>query len=206
MLKDNRFWDTQMDLLAQQDYIIIDDFFQPTSLQLIYDFFHQKMKENVFRSALIGQNNEAKEVRAIRNDDIYWLNPSIQELSPIFNTLEVLRLNFNRLLYLSLSGYEFHLAHYPKNSFYKKHLDQFKGRNNRLLSIVIYLNKNWQEKDGGALRIYREEKTIDIAPIENRCVIFRSDHLYHEVLLSHNSRKSLTGWMLYEPANIISKI
>lgn len=201
MHKDLPFWDRQMDLLAQQNYLIIDNYFTPEQLTIAHHFFEQKQKENVFQKAAIGPSGNKKVISKIRGDYTYWLDRKKDiELKTVFENFDEVKSLLNRLMFLSLAGYEFHLAHYPKGSFYKKHLDQFDSRNNRMISMIIYLNKNWSTNDGGELRIYPEgEESVDIAPLENRCVIFRSDILFHEVLVSNTSRKSITGWMLYQP-------
>lgn len=201
MYKDLPFWDRQMDLLAQQNYLIIDNYFTPEQLTIAHHFFEQKQKENVFQKAAIGPSGNKKVISEIRGDYTYWLDRKKDiELKAVFENFDEVKSLLNRLMFLSLAGYEFHLAHYPKGSFYKKHLDQFDSRNNRMISMIIYLNKNWSTNDGGELRIYPEgEESVDIAPLENRCVIFRSDILFHEVLVSNTSRKSITGWMLYQP-------
>lgn len=201
MYKDLPFWDRQMDLLAQQNYLIIDNYFTPEQLTIAHHFFEQKQKENVFQKAAIGPSGNKKVISEIRGDYTYWLDRKKDiELKTVFENFDEVKSLLNRLMFLSLAGYEFHLAHYPKGSFYKKHLDQFDSRNNRMISMIIYLNKNWSTNDGGELRIYPEgEESVDIAPLENRCVIFRSDILFHEVLVSNTSRKSITGWMLYQP-------
>ncbi|HLV41501.1 MAG TPA: 2OG-Fe(II) oxygenase [Brumimicrobium sp.] len=202
MQKDLNYWERQMDLLAQQDYVVIDDFFNSEELINAHHFFEQKQEENVFKKAGIGALTKNKVINEIRGDFTYWLERNRDiELVPIFDVLDEVKSIINRLLFLSLADYEFHLAHYPEGSFYKKHLDQFESRNNRMISVIIYLNKGWEVGDGGELRIYPDgDKSIDIAPLENRCVMFRSDTLYHEVLTSNTSRKSITGWMLYKPA------
>ena len=202
MQKDLNFWDEQMDLLAQQDYVVIDNFLPKEHLLKAHDFFEQKQDEGVFKKAAIGASGTEKVIREIRGDYTYWLEKNRDvELSPVFETLDEVKSVFNRMLYLSLADYEFHLAHYPEGSFYKKHLDQFEGRKNRMISVIIYLNKGWQEGDGGELRVYPEGKeALNIAPLDNRCAMFRSDTLFHEVLTSNTSRKSITGWMLYQPA------
>jgi len=201
MHKDLPFWDRQMDLLAQQNYLIIDNYFTPEQLTIAHHFFEQKQKENVFQKAAIGPSGNKKVISEIRGDYTYWLDRKKDiELKTVFENFDEVKSLLNRLMFLSLAGFEFHLAHYPKGSFYKKHLDQFDSRNNRMISMIIYLNKNWSTNDGGELRIYPEgEESVDIAPLENRCVIFRSDILFHEVLVSNTSRKSITGWMLYQP-------
>ncbi|WP_107040246.1 2OG-Fe(II) oxygenase [Brumimicrobium mesophilum] len=202
MQKDLNFWDAQMDLLAQQDYVVIDNFLSPEDLVLAHKFFEQKQEEGVFTKAAIGASGTEKVIREIRGDYTYWLEKNRDlELKFVFESLDEVKSMFNRLLFLSLADYEFHLAHYPEGSFYKKHLDQFEGRKNRMISVIIYLNKGWKAGDGGELRVHPEGKApIDIAPLENRCAMFRSDTLFHEVLTSNTSRKSITGWMLYQPA------
>src|SRR5690554_1070403 len=202
MQRDQNFWDEQMDLLAQQDYVIIDDFLTSEQLAIAHHFFDQKKAEDAFKKAAIGASGNSKVIQEIRGDYTYWIErEKDKELASIFDVLDEVKAILNRMLFLSIADYEFHLAHYPKGSFYKKHLDQFDGRNNRMVSVIIYLNKGWKDGDGGELRIYPEDQDpIDIAPIENRCIMFRSDTLYHEVLTSNTSRKSITGWMLYQPA------
>lgn len=201
MQKDLIFWESQMDLLAQQDYVIIDRFFHTDTLITAHQFFNAKQKEAVFQKAAIGASGNKNVINEIRGDYTYWLDKERdKELAAIFDVFDEVKSILNRSLFLSLSDYEFHLAHYPKGSYYKKHLDQFEGRNNRMISMLIYLNKDWKDGDGGELRIHPEGKNpIDIAPLENRCVLFRSDTLLHEVLKSNTSRKSITGWMLYQP-------
>ncbi len=202
MQKRLNFWEEQMDLLAQQDYVIIDQFFNTKNLSIAHDFFEQKQNEGVFKKAAIGAAGTEKVIHEIRGDYTFWLERTRDsELQSIFEILDEIKFVFNRLLFLSLADYEFHLAHYPIGSFYKKHLDQFEGRKNRMISVIIYLNKGWKIGDGGELRIHPEgSNSFDIAPLENRCVMFRSDTLFHEVLPSNASRKSITGWMLYKPA------
>ena len=67
-----------------------------------------------------------------------------------------LRLMVNRQFYLGLFDYECHYAKYEHSDFYKKHLDAFKGRSNRVFSTVSYLNTPAQ---GGELIIYHQEST-----------------------------------------------
>jgi Rps23 Pro-64 3,4-dihydroxylase Tpa1-like proline 4-hydroxylase len=49
---------------------------------------------------------------------------------------------------------------------------------NRKLNMIIYLNKNWQEKYGGCLEIWdksMKNKIHSFLPVFNRCVIFNTD-------------------------------
>ena len=191
------------DQLASDDYIVIDDILSSELYQEIRSFFLSKLEEDDFNKAGIGAQSNHQVVEAIRGDFVYWLDANRDEpIHAFFGWIEELRVLLNRNLMLSMSDYEFHLAHYPAGTYYKRHLDQFKGRNNRLLTVIIYLNENWQPGDGGELKIIKERSEKIIQPIANRGIIFRSDTIPHEVLTTNKSRYSLTGWLLYRPVGI----
>ena len=102
---------------------------------------------------------------------------------------------------MGLSGYEFHLAHYPLGGHYDTHLDQFKKRNNRTISMVMYLNTDWKAGDGGELEMFlKDGSSLVVEPIAARCVMFKSAVVPHRVLYANKPRFSLTGWLLQQPA------
>ncbi|MFK7772205.1 MAG: 2OG-Fe(II) oxygenase [Saprospiraceae bacterium] len=74
-------------------------------------------------------------------------------------------------------------------------MDRFKNDNSRKYSVVTYLNQNRQVDDGGALVIYTDEGAVTILPEWGRTVIFKSDLLEHEVMVSKKDRLSITGWL-----------
>lgn len=206
MLKiDTAIWEERFDQLAQQDYVIIDAFLPQETLASVLTYFDELIEKDAFKKAAIGKTGSEKIMQEVRGDYTYWLKSDVDPLPQLFEVLTQTKDLINRLCYLSLADFEFHFAHYPEGSFYKKHLDQFSGRNNRMISMIIYLNKDWVEGDGGELQIYPENQPIQkIAPLMNRCVMFRSDTLLHEVLKANKSRKSVTGWMLYQPAPLVT--
>ena len=61
--------------------------------------------------------------------------------------------------------------------------------------MILYLNDNWKEKDGGELTIYHNVHTQIISPLNGKCVFFKSSELEHEVLLNQKPRLSITGWL-----------
>jgi SM-20-related protein len=192
------------DQLAEKDYVVIDDFLTDAQYKQIRAFFLDKIAQDEFDKAGIGAQDQYQVRSTIRGDFVYWLDENNdEEMRPFFDQLNELMRLFNRYLMLSLSGFEFHLAHYPAGTFYKKHLDQFQNRSNRMLSLIIYLNEGWKPGDGGELRIFREnEEAILVEPVGKRAVIFRSDVVPHEVMMTYKSRYSLTGWMLYRPVGL----
>ncbi len=191
-----------MDELAAQDYVVIDDFIDNNLYKEIKNFLLKKIDD--FDQAGIGALDQNIIKKSIRGDKTYWLNKDRDtELNDFWDLLAETKSTLNRYCYLSLSGDEFHLAHYPSGGFYARHLDQFDGRNNRMISMIIYLNENWQPGDGGQLEILDKNRELQLVdPIAKRCVLFKSDKVPHAVLKSFKDRYSLTGWLLYQPTNL----
>jgi SM-20-related protein len=197
-------WVDWVDRLSIDDYLIIDDFLSDELLAEIKSYFLAMLESNDFSDAAIGTLNERRLEKSLRGDKIYWLDgKSDIQMHNFFLLSEELIEKLNQLCYLSLSGSEFHLAYYPVGAFYKKHIDQFKGKSNRLISVIIYLNEGWKEGDGGELKIFKPDGTdFLVAPLAGRCVMFKSDTVSHEVVITQVNRYSLTGWLLYQPSSL----
>jgi SM-20-related protein len=150
------------------------------------------------KKAKIGKG--AKEISSdeIRNDFIYWLEENSEGIwaQAYLSEVEELRLAINRHLYLGLKQFEGHFARYEEGGFYKKHLDQFQGNNERQISLITYLNT---PLSGGQLRLYKrdhpDEIECDVTPKAGMLVCFLSNQIYHEVLPTSSKRYSLTGWL-----------
>ncbi|MCB9202762.1 MAG: 2OG-Fe(II) oxygenase [Flavobacteriales bacterium] len=195
-----------LETLEIQDFSIINDFIEEQEIQKIVSFFEQEWNLGNFHSAGIGADINQKLDTEIRNDSIRWIEKNEQKndiFSPFFTKIDELKDNFTQYFRVSLSDYEFHLARYDAGHFYKKHLDQFSSRSNRILSAILYLNSNWKEENGGALRVYKKDNSIeDILPLAGRLVLMRSDIIWHEVLPSNKTRISLTGWLTKKPLGL----
>ena len=189
-----------MDILSDKDHVVIDHFLSPALFDEIRTFFLHHL--DGFSKAGIGSLGNNIIRKDIRGDFTYWLDRKRDtELEKLWSLIDETLYIFNRYCFLSLSGYEFHLAHYPKGGHYEKHIDQFSNRSNRMISVVIYLNKNWKKGDGGELELFLENNTTKcIEPIEGRCVLFKSANVPHRVLEAHKARYSLTGWLLNQPS------
>lgn len=196
-------WINWMDQLARNDYVIVDNFISDEIFTLIMDFFHQKEQNDQLKKAGIGSSGEFQVNASIRGDFIFWIDRERDDLlSPFFNLMEELILAIKRFCFLSLSGSEFHIAKYPKGSHYERHLDQFNQRSNRQITVLIYLNKNWKKGDGGELKIHKKNGEILVEPLAKRLLLFKSDVVEHEVLITNVPRYSLTGWLLHRPASV----
>lgn len=150
-----------------------------------------------FRRAGIGRKDDFQLNRFVRSDEICWLHGDTPAARDFLSWMEALRQGLNRRLFLGLFDYEAHYAAYPEGAFYKKHLDAFKGRSNRVLSTVFYLNPNWQPTDGGELVIYNEADNQElerVLPEYGKLVIFLSEVFPHEVLPARRERYSIAGW------------
>jgi SM-20-related protein len=130
---------------------------------------------------------------ALRGDQIYWLEK--EQETQFFEIMDGFVSYLNQTCYTGIKDYEFHFAHYAPGRGYKRHLDQFKSDSSRVFSVIIYLNHDWQEQDGGALRIFQGALSQTVAPLGGRCVFFKSDQLEHEVMVTTRDRLSITGWL-----------
>jgi SM-20-related protein len=197
-------WTAWIDRLAEDDYVVIDDFLPDPLYGELRAYCLELAARDEFAKAGIGAQAEHQLRSEIRGDFVHWLqageHPAAEQF---FGLADTLMRWLNRTCYLSLSGYEFHMALYPAGSFYKKHLDQFRGRNNRLISMILYLNEDWMPGHGGELNIFRPDGSeVRVSPVARRCVLFKSAEVPHEVLPTQVPRYSLTGWFLYQPVGL----
>lgn len=192
------------DGVAEKGYAVIDDFLSPQEVEAILPLDDFKPGLLQFKKAGIGQKGEKQINAEIRGDYIHWINRTTAPapIQAYLSKLNDLITFVNRSLFLSLKDYEVHLTVYPPGTYYKRHLDQFKKDDHRKLSVICYLNKNWKESEGGQLRIYLAENTLDVLPQAGRLVCFRSDLLEHEVLAATRERMSITGWILDQHADL----
>jgi SM-20-related protein len=61
--------------------------------------------------------------------------------------------------------------------------------------MIMYLNEDWKEADGGELCIHHADHEQNIAPQNRKSVFFKSRELQHEVLRTNKPRMSVTGWL-----------
>lgn len=185
-----------VDQVEAQGYVVVDN---PLPASLVDHLFLQftAIDRNTFKPAGVGRQRDYQLNKFLRRDRVYWLDPEDSGLRDYAGWMERLRLYLNQRLFLGLFDYECHYAFYPRDAFYKKHLDAFKGQSSRRLSTILYLNPKWQAGDGGELALYREEQVspfLTVAPLYGRMVIFLSEAFPHEVLRANRARFSLTGW------------
>lgn len=176
---------------------MLPDFLEHDALERLVSEMRERWEQGAFQAAGVGRGAGHTVRTDVRGDQVLWLdsqNPGVT-LSAYVQGMEALREELNRELYLSLVDFEAHFAVYPPGTFYRRHLDRFQDSDRRMLSTVLYLNPDWQESDGGQLRLYHPDETwTDIAPRLGTFVLFRSDTVPHEVLPANTQRYSITAW------------
>ncbi len=153
--------------------------------------------ENRLSAAGIGNSEKLSYDGAIRSDSIYWLDKKHNNAfeNEFFVQIEAFICYLNESCYAGITSYEFHYSLYEPGDFYLKHLDQFKNNPSRKYSMISYLNSDWKESDGGELLIHQLDNNQKISPTQGKTVFFKSDELVHEVLVTQNTRMSITGWL-----------
>ena len=68
----------------------------------------------------------------------------------------------------------------------------------RAVTVILYLNENWEAARGGCLRVQLEppkKGVLDVAPTWGRVVAFDSRRVAHEVRPTHFGRWAMTAWL-----------
>jgi SM-20-related protein len=143
---------------------------------------------------------EGRRNAGLRGDSTAWIDV---HAGPAFAAwlahMDVLRRSLSRELMLGLDDFEAHVACYPPGAGYARHRDRFADDDARVLSLACYLNADWPDDAGGALRLHLAHGVRDIAPRAGTVVLFLSDEVEHEVLPATRERWSIAGWFRRRP-------
>jgi len=185
--------------LGEQGWAVTPNFLSPLLVSQLRHELQCLWQEGEFRQAGVGRGDSFEVNQSIRTDQVKWLDSTLSGAQKQYQLQqEQLRLAMNRVLLLGLFEFECHLSLYPSGSYYKKHLDQFRGIGLRTVSSILYLNDNWQAADGGQLLLYTnpdDDKEYQvIQPHGGQLVTFLSARFPHEVCLARRERMSITGW------------
>jgi len=192
-------YNTLIDELAEKGWCVHDQVLTSSELSGLLNMCETLREQGEFIQAGVGRGNKLQVKTELRSDKVLWMKPedSSEGTAPYYDFLEGLRLKFNQELYLGLDSWEGHFAIYPEGAFYKKHLDQHKDTQARQITVILYLNDDWKDSDGGQLRLYKDaecKEWIDVEPQMGRLIVFLSERFWHEVLPANRERRSITGW------------
>ena len=148
-----------------------------------------------FHAAGIGAGAERRVRPDIRGDRICWLDgPQGAAERAIYASFEALRVALNRKLMLGLTELQLHYALYPPGAGYQRHLDRSPRGIERVVTVIVYLNEDWDVADGGELVMATDTGELVISPTAGPLVLFLSAGFEHEVRAARRERLSLTGW------------
>ena len=184
------------DKLVANGYAVIPDAL-PATLTDALIRCQQNMLDSAFEQAGIGRQSDFQHDQRVRRDEICWIDGSMPEGQQWIGWCESLRQYLNRHLFMGLFSFESHFARFDAGAYYKRHYDAFRGQGNRVLSMVTYLNPEWQLPDGGELVIYaddQDEEGVSVLPRLGTLVVFLSERFPHEVKPAHKARQSVATW------------
>lgn len=186
--------------LAGRGFAVVPGAFSEAFLDALCREADTAWRGGDYRSARVGP--DAGHAPEVRSDRILWFDPV--NPTPLqaryLAALDRLHKAIRRELYLPVHEIEAHFAVYPPGAFYRRHLDRFRHTPHRLVSCLLYLNRDWQPEDGGQLRLYTPgpsgaETSLDVYPEHGTFVCFLSDRIEHEVLPTRRPRASIAAWM-----------
>ena len=96
---------------------------------------------------------------------------------------------------------ELQLLHYGSGGRYARHVDDgvctAARPLRRSISLLLYLTPDdWQDADGGSLRIHGSGGHVDVTPTAGSLVLFDSATVPHEVCVTWRERTVIVGWLL----------
>lgn len=185
--------------LASRGWCVCDDWFrfQPELILQLRQDLMALDSDGDLKVASVGRGAQQMIAPHIRRDRIAWVTGASEAQAGLLGQLEQLRSYLNQNLFMGLRRYETQFAVYHAGDFYRRHVDSFRGAATRLVSLVLYLNANWQSEDGGELRLYPSEgetAPLNIGPQGGRVVVFLSEDIHHEVLPVSATRYSIACW------------
>lgn len=197
-----------VDALVDQGWYVGRDFIPPALHAPLFDEVIRKADHDALITAGIGRGRDHHRRVDIRGDAIQWLDRESLAQRRYLDAMGELQLALNQALFLGLFEYEAHFAYYPSGAFYKRHLDSFRGRANRVISTVSYLNPDWPSDGGGEMVIFAEDtakhatgrserkyrELARVRPEAGTFACFLSEQVPHEVLPTHQPRASIAGW------------
>ena len=162
--------------------------------------------EDDLAPAGIGRETAFQLDRSIRRSRIAWMDGSTPAQAGFLQWAEQLREAINRALMIGLFEFEACYAVYRSGGFYDRHLDSFEGARNRVVSLVVYLNEDWQPDDGGALVIWPEgadeeaRPAARVIPERGGVVLMLSETVPHAVETTHATRYAIAAWWRVNPS------
>lgn len=188
--------DTEIRCLGETGWFFRDDWLGKETALAASDAARAARTTGRLKAAGVGRGGDHRLDGGIRGDLITWISEHEQATAfkAVHDAFEALRVQLNEKAYLGLRKFELQLAVYPGHGErYQRHKDAFVGDDNRRMTAIVYLNRDWRPEHGGQLRVHGNGQ-VDLWPLLDRLVVFTSARVEHEVLPSHAERWAMTAW------------
>jgi SM-20-related protein len=192
--------------LADRGFVVVPGFLARAPVTALRGEGKRRRAAGEFHAATVGRAGSAERDASIRGDSICWIGGGASTAPEwtLIAQLHALCAVLNGALFLGIAELEAHYACYPPGAGYRRHVDRFRDDAARVISLVLYLNDEWRDGDGGALRIYAtrdaHQPACELPPRGGTLVAMRSDAIAHEVLPASAERWSIAGWLRRRPA------
>lgn len=196
MMPQTEPWETTADALRERGWCVVPEFLDSAAIDALAAECRARDAAGELAAAATGRGAGRRPSSPLRGDRTRWFDEAMPTpaQTTYWSSLHALRRALNRPLLLGLETLEAHYALYPPGAGYARHRDRFRDDDARVLSSVLYLNREWNADDGGALRLHLPEGLHDIAPAGGTLVLFLSAEIEHEVLPASRERLSVAGW------------
>lgn len=188
--------DDEVEALGTRGYFIRDGLLGSEQARAVHAEALERAQSGVLRPAAIRRGADRTLDTQTRGDLISWVLPEQgRALGALWARFAALGEALSAGAYLGLGKFDLQLALYPGGGArYARHFDTFPGQSNRRATAIYYANPGWEPAHGGVLRLYPEGGPVDVEPVLDRMVVFRSERIEHEVLPAFAPRLALTAW------------
>lgn len=182
--------------LTKTGYAVVEDALPAACWQELRSEAEVLLDDETFAEARIGHGDATHQDLVIRRDSLCWLDPEMPAGGSYLRWMNELRLLLNRELFLGMTAFEAHYAHFPVGAFYGAHLDRYQDSNARVLSAVFYCNRDWPTDAGGEFVMYDDQGAacLTLAPRGGTLLLFLSAGSRHEAKAALRARWSIAGW------------
>ncbi|MFN3867779.1 MAG: 2OG-Fe(II) oxygenase [Hyphomicrobiaceae bacterium] len=199
MTADTDEFDDLIDGLAGDGYAVAAGFLPPRMVEDLIRVVETRAEAGRLAGAAVGRDRARSLDRHVRKVEASWLDGSSPAEVEFLAWAERLRIALNRRLFLGLFEFEAQLLVYPPGGFYQRHLDSLAGTRNRIVSLVAYLNRDWQAEHGGELDVWRApddagEPAMTVEPRAGTLVLMLSEEIPHAVRPANAVRRVIAGW------------
>lgn len=205
--------------LRERGFTVVPDYLPAPAVSALVADVAALRSQGSFTTAGVGEASTNRMDGAVRRCEQCFVYPKrgggdAGGRAELYGVLDGLRASLEAGAGVALDGplTEGLYASYPNGGFYRRHVDAVAGTASeiRQWSYLLYLNEQWAEADGGALRIHTDgggelpppgapPSFVDVAPRAGTLVLFDSARVPHEVLDTSAERLAVAGWFNTPP-------